>query len=335
MEEQFKCFMSVTKSPSGKFVGILSDTSMDRDKEFMSKELIQKWSKINSIKALANHENKMQSWVGGWNNMSTINKGSHTALVAEPWFFSKEANPLAAQIQKQVEEALERGENPGISIGAIPFKSVNKEINGEFHKVYEDAELVEATWVPVQSNRNATFGHIAKNFDYEITKPQKVEDCVDALMADPDFKQQDGKTKEESAWAVCQSKFGKECPSCNISLEKPIEEVQKMSEEKTPVIEKQAETQNEIKKEIVTEKPVFEVKTEVVEVQKSIDNSAEMIKENLELKEKLEKTQKELEEIKNHAILKAKIDGPIIKEVMIDDGEITIEKMLKMRIQKQ
>ena len=35
--------------------------------------------------------------------------------------------------------------------------------------------------------------------------PRAVDDCVKALMADPDFEPQEGKTKEESAWAVCQT----------------------------------------------------------------------------------------------------------------------------------
>ena len=35
--------------------------------------------------------------------------------------------------------------------------------------------------------------------------PAEVERCVKKLMADPKFKPKDGKTKKESAFAVCQS----------------------------------------------------------------------------------------------------------------------------------
>ncbi len=35
--------------------------------------------------------------------------------------------------------------------------------------------------------------------------PEAVERCVEKLMADPDFKPQEGKTKKDSAWAVCQT----------------------------------------------------------------------------------------------------------------------------------
>jgi len=37
--------------------------------------------------------------------------------------------------------------------------------------------------------------------------PKEVEKIKDALMEDPDFKPQEGKTKEESAWAIAQSKY--------------------------------------------------------------------------------------------------------------------------------
>lgn len=42
-----------------------------------------------------------------------------------------------------------------------------------------------------------------------ITKPASVDRCVAALMADPNFKPQAGRTKEESAWAVCQAQHKK------------------------------------------------------------------------------------------------------------------------------
>lgn len=37
--------------------------------------------------------------------------------------------------------------------------------------------------------------------------PEQVERCVEAIMRDPDFKPQKGRTKEESAWAVCTAKY--------------------------------------------------------------------------------------------------------------------------------
>lgn len=166
MEAIVKLWMPVTKTKSGELVGILSDTSIDRDGEFMTKELLQDWAKTNKkLKALANHENKMEKWVGGWNNLRVVQRGDHSALIGTPWFFSADANPLAGQISRQVEEAISNGENPGISIGAIPLETIEKEINGKRHRGYKRAELLEGTWVPLQSNRNASFGHIAKSLD--------------------------------------------------------------------------------------------------------------------------------------------------------------------------
>jgi len=125
-ENTLKMWMPVTKTASGKLVGILSDTSIDRDDEFMTKDLLVDWAKNTSLKALANHENKMEKWVGGWSNLKVVEKGGNFALVGEPWFFSKEANPLAEQIRLQVLESIEKGENAGISIGAIPKETMEK-----------------------------------------------------------------------------------------------------------------------------------------------------------------------------------------------------------------
>lgn len=310
-----KLWMPITKEVDGSFVGILSDTSLDRDEEFMSKELLEDWATSKAVlPALANHENKMEKLIGGWTDLKVISKGEHSALIAKPFFFSKEANPLAQQIKTLVEEATEKGLNVGISIGAIPKDKIEKNIEGKNYTVYTKAELLEATWVPIQSNRNASFGHVAKAFDYEvdkmeqselINKPKEVEDCVKALMADPDFKPKDGKTKEESAWAVCQSKHGKDCP---ISIKKEeeimVEEIKK-EEIITPIVE------------ITKVSPVVNVEVE-------------------ELKKKLEDTHKELEDLKSKtAVLKATIEQPLSKEAEIVERinklQPTVENMLRLR----
>ena len=78
----FKAFMPVTKTQDGRLVGILSDTSIDRDDEFMTKELLQNCAKENSgLKALADNKNSMSAWVGGWTNLHTIEKKGYSALV--------------------------------------------------------------------------------------------------------------------------------------------------------------------------------------------------------------------------------------------------------------
>lgn len=208
-EIKLKLWMPVTKDTvTGEYKAILSDTSLDRDDEAMAKELILDWGKTKALPSLANHENKMQSWVGGWKDIKAVEKGAHSALQATPMFFSKEANPLASQIKKQIDEALEMGLNPGISVGAIVHEHEIRKINGHDVKVYTKGELLEATWVPIQSNRNANYGHVAKQFNIEQSKDYKeenkmeqkdVDDAVKKAVEDnsAEFKKQfDAKEKE-------------------------------------------------------------------------------------------------------------------------------------------
>jgi hypothetical protein len=319
MTDTFHAWMPITKSYDGKLVGILSDTSLDRDDEFMTKELIVKWSKNKTLKALANHENKMQSWVGGWSNLKVVEKGENIALTAEPWFFSGEANPLASQIKKQVEEAIANGESPGISIGALPLSNITKEIDGKIHRGYSDAELLEATWVPIQSNRNATFGHIAKQFDIDLTKPKEVEDCVQALMNDPEFHPQEGRSKEESAWAVCQSKKKEGCKGCKFKSEEKKEEVIE--------VQKLEEPQKMVEEELVKESPLeaqVQKEVEKVEEVKKEENSEvqKLLDENKVLKEKIETLEKQ-------AVLKATVEVPSV--VKATEMEMTIENLLRKK----
>ena len=37
--------------------------------------------------------------------------------------------------------------------------------------------------------------------------PAAVEKCVRAIMANPDFKPKKGRTKEQSAWAICNARY--------------------------------------------------------------------------------------------------------------------------------
>jgi len=178
-EPLLKIWMPLTKSSEGKYYGIISDNSIDRDGEVISDSLIKEWAKNSTLPALANHINKMENWIGGWTDFKVIEKNGHTALMASPVFFSKEANPLAAQIQKQIEEAISMGLGAGISIGAIPTENIEKEVGGKKRKVYTKAELVEATFVPIQSNRNATFGHLAKEFDITFEEKQEKEETME------------------------------------------------------------------------------------------------------------------------------------------------------------
>lgn len=164
-----KAFMPLTKGSNGEFLAVLSDNSIDRDEEMMGKELLVEWAKTGALNALVNHKNLMEDWVGGWTDFKLIERNGHTALVATPFFFSEKANPKAARVKAQVEEALEKGLTPGVSIGAIPKDDRVQKIDGKDYRVYTKAELVEASWTPVPSNRHAqAIRSVAKNFSDSV-----------------------------------------------------------------------------------------------------------------------------------------------------------------------
>jgi hypothetical protein len=260
MAEILNLWMPISKSIDGKWNAILSDTSLDRDEELMAPELIKRWATTKALPALINHENRMEKLVGGWENISYVENGEHAALVANPWFFPAEVSLSADEIRKKIQYAADKGVNVGISISAIPHEHITKKIGDKSYKVWTDAELIEATWVPIQSNRNATYIKMAKSFDLHkeekmekqniameelsntgipekeeekvpeaIQKPAELDECVEALMNDPDFKPQEGRTKEESAYAVCQSRLKEKCPCQDKMRTKDISEVEKFT----------------------------------------------------------------------------------------------------------
>jgi len=296
---------SISDDGSVKYTGILSDTSIDRDDEMIGKDLIKSWAKSGCLPALVNHENKMEKWVGGWKNIRYIEKGENMALMAEPFFFSKEANPLAAQVKKQIEEALENGLNPGISISAIPKAETTIEKGGKKYRVWTEAELLEGTWVPIQSNRNASFGHVAKSFDLGMEK-ESIE------ISKPT---EDNLSKEENNMTT-------------ITKEQP--EVANVPEEV-----KQAEP---VKEEAVVEEPVKEEAAKEEPKEEAVDGEKEELKLKIaELQKQVaelspKEVSKEIkEEVKEVADLSKapKAENTENKtEVDEADGNLTIEKML-------
>ena len=179
-KDVLKLWMPLQKGCDGDFVGILSDNSIDRDGEFMSKKLLDTWVREKTaLPMLANHENRLEKLIGGWTDKKLVSKGNNHAMVARPFFL--DSNPLGRQAKAMVEEALTKGLGIGISIGAIPKgEMIEKEIDGEVFKGYTEAEILEATIVPIQSNRNASFSSMAKSFDIkhndtEVTKMSEEE----------------------------------------------------------------------------------------------------------------------------------------------------------------
>lgn len=252
-----KLFMPVVKQADGKFLGILSDTSIDRDDEMMSPALLRDWARMNkTLPALVNHENKMEKLVGGWKNLRVVEKNGRVALMAEPFFFSKEANPLAAQVEKQVNEALANGMNVGISIGARAFDSETVMTEDKAMRMYTKAELLEATWVPIQSNPMASFGHVAKSYGVDIEVHKMAEEQMEQAPVEE---------------AVVEEAAPVEAPEAEEAKAEPVE-----SEE---VAEEAAE---EVAEEVVEEAAEEAEKATIASLQKEV---AELRKELKEYKE--------------------------------------------------
>lgn len=220
--------MPLQKSADGSFLGILSDNSIDRDNEFMTKDLLQSWvADGRPLPMLANHENKLEKLIGGWTDKKLLEKGDSAAMLAKPFFL--ESNPLGKQAKAMVEEALDKGLGIGISIGAIPKGDmVSKEVDGKTFKGYTEAEILEATIVPIQSNRNASFTAMAKSFniDTEVTKMTEEEPKVEA-PAEPAPEAPKEEPKEEAAPA---EEAPKEA-AVNPEIKKLKEEVKKLKEQ--------------------------------------------------------------------------------------------------------
>lgn len=222
MPDMLKLFMPIMKTAEGGFLAILSDNSIDRDDEIIGKSVLVDWAKNKSLNALANHKNAMENWVGGWKNFKVIEREGHSALVAEPMFFSAKANPLAAQIKQQVTEALDAGMVPGVSIGAIPHEDKMMEIDGKSYKVHTKAELVEASWTPVPANKHAiAVRSLAKQFGIETEE----ETMVDKTYSQKELDESIAKAVEKAISEVAKdsikaaTQLGEEIAKANAKIE--------------------------------------------------------------------------------------------------------------------
>jgi hypothetical protein len=277
--QKFNAWMPLQKSNDGGFVGILSDDSIDRDGEFMSKQLLNSWVKDSrSLPMLANHENKLEKLIGGWTNKELVTKNGHTALVATPFFL--ESNPLGVQAKAMVEEALSKGLGIGISIGAIPSgEMVEKEVDGKKFKGFTEAEILEATIVPIQSNRNASFSAMAKSFGLD-----KSNDNMEEITMAKEIK--------------------KESPEEAVPVEEKLAEVEAKAEVEAG--EEVAEVVEAVEEEpVVAEEPAPVVEEPVAD--KAVNSELEQLKKQVE----------ELKKYKEQAVLKGTVEGPteIKKEV--------------------
>jgi hypothetical protein len=169
--DKINLWMPLIKSmdSSTGYLAILSDTSIDRDKEMMSKELLIDLSKIDFLPGFLDHDTKVLNKVCQWINKRVIEINGNSALVAEPKFFK--SNPKAIQLMGQLDE----GDVIGVSISGMPLKSEEVNIAGEIFTKYTKLEGLEASFCGIQSNRNALAMRIAKSFNFNIEKNSDIK----------------------------------------------------------------------------------------------------------------------------------------------------------------
>jgi HK97 family phage prohead protease len=190
---------------TNEYQAILSDNSIDRDNERMSKDLLVKWSANPNkfIPMLMDHKNEILNMVGQWTNPTLISNGDSHALAMTPKWFTSNPN---AQIVKGM---LDDGANIGLSIGAIPKNSREYKSGDVSCKEWTEAELIEASLVPIGSNRNS-FITIAKSFgindekntmENEVLRKDLEAEPEAEVEAEPEVEESTEEEAEEEAEA--------------------------------------------------------------------------------------------------------------------------------------
>ena len=200
--EQITLWQPVVKSNEGKYIAVLSDTSIDRDDEIIGKDALQSIIDNDGYTAiLLNHENKIQNQIGEWINKRLETIGEHTALVAEPKFYL--SNPMG----KMIKDMLDEGAKMGISIGAIPTGAIEKRCSdGKTRKEFTGLELLEASFVAIPSNRHGQALAVAKMLksskvnkmtEEEIKLPVEEEVIAEEVIVEPEAEVKEEAPKEE------------------------------------------------------------------------------------------------------------------------------------------
>ena len=256
--EELTLWQPVVKSNEGKYIAVLSDTSVDRDDEIIGKDALQSIIDNDGYTAiLLNHENIIQNQIGEWVNKRLETIGEHTALVAEPKFYL--SNPQA----KMIKGMLDDGAKMGISIGAIPTGAIEKKCaDGRTRKEFTGLELLEASFVAIPSNRHGQALAMAKML--KSSKVNKMtEEKLETLQKNFDAK--------------------------NIEFEAVAKEFSEYKEQVAKDLEKaKIESDKLVKSTEAVKKEIEEEKAKVEEADKKVK----------ETEEKLKETEKSLEEAK-------------------------------------
>lgn len=238
-------FAPVMKECEGKYIAILSDTSVDRDGEMMGKSALMKVeSDIDYIAGLIDHDNKVLNQVCQWVNKRIVKLNDHTVLVAEPKFFM--SNPNAVIIKGMLDE----GAQIGISIGAIVKDYKDETYEGKTMRTFTDIELLEASFVAIPSNRHGKAMAVAKS--YKLNEEKKVEITQKDIDSAVEKKSEELKsefTKQLESKDTEINKLKKELEDSEKAIDDQKAETAKVEEEKVEAEKKLAEAVASIEKQ--------------------------------------------------------------------------------------
>ena len=192
--ESIHLWAPVIKGNDGKYIAVLSDDSVDRDDEIVSKAALQQVMAHDGYTAiLLNHKNDVLLQIGEWTNKRLEVINGHTAYVAEPKFYLSNPN---AQI---IKGCLDEGAQYGISIGAIVKNSEYVDKGGKKYKSFTELELLEASFVAIPSNRHGMAMAVAKMYNEAHTEEKKMteETIVEKTFTQKDIDEVTTKAKTD------------------------------------------------------------------------------------------------------------------------------------------
>lgn len=247
-------FAPIMKGAEGKYIAVLSDDSIDRDNERLSKSCIEKLGLDSGyIAGLIDHNNSVLKMVAEWVNRKVIEIDGHTALIAEPKFFK--SNPNA----KIIKGMLDEGAELGVSIGAI----VKTYEDIDDMRIFKELELLEASFVAIPSNRHGRALAVAKSYNHtevnNMADEKKIKEAVDKKVkeATVDF---DKKLEEKDSELLKLQKdldsLKKEAEDHKVKVEAVTVEAEKKLKESTDKVEALEKVAEDAKK-VVLEKQKF------------------------------------------------------------------------------
>lgn len=257
-------FAPVMKEAKGKYIAVLSDTSIDRDGERVGKSALKKIAaNPGYIAGLVDHDNSVLKQVAQWTNIQIKEIGGHHTLIAEPKFFK--SNPSGEIIRGMLDE----GAEIGISIGAIVKEYEDEKIEGKSMRTFTDLELLEASFVAIPSNRHGrAMLAMAKSFNKH-----------GGIKMDKEFTQKDvdlAVEKKESEYTEKVAEFKKQLESKETEITKLKKDAEEAKEEAdTKVEEAESKAEDAEAKVEDAEKEAEKANKTSLEKQKIADEEAE------------------------------------------------------------